>query len=76
MKRKIQRAASMPLQKNTNRFYYPLSQIPTEIGGAKAQNLQNEELKNAFFDPYSDPEGSYTGIPRDGGVPTQDADDL
>ncbi len=32
----------------------------------------------ALYDPTEafDPNGSYTGIPRGGGVPEQDADDL
>lgn len=31
--------------------------------------------KSSFFSP-DDPDGSYTGVPADGGVPVQDVDDL
>ncbi|MBR6548806.1 MAG: hypothetical protein IKT68_04595 [Clostridia bacterium] len=49
-------------------------------GQANNQNKQYQFPTDAPFqqikDPKTDPLGSYTGNPADGGAPVQDADDL
>lgn len=37
---------------------------------------KNDSLATQSLDSNSDVLGSYTGTPKDGGEPTQDADDL
>ena len=37
--------------------------------------VQKTASKRSFYS-HDDPSGSYTGVPSDGGVPVQDADDL
>lgn len=39
----------------------------------KNNNMKRKKAKNSSL---FDPNGSYTGVPQDGGKPTQDADDL
>lgn len=39
----------------------------------KNNNMKRKKAKNSS---RFDPNGSYTGVPQDGGKPTQDADDL
>lgn len=43
--------------------------MPKKIDVSKVTDAYNK--KNRF-----DPTGSYTGVPNEGGVPTQDVDDL
>ena len=59
----------------TNRYHFPQSRRNT--AGAAYQSIFAPFDMNDVPD-YSDtdPEGSWTGVPRDGGEPTQDADDL
>ena len=48
------------------------TRLKTAVQRAQAQKTAG---KNNFFSP-DDPNGSYTGVPSDGGKPVQDADDL
>ncbi|MEG1742710.1 MAG: hypothetical protein RR246_00920 [Clostridia bacterium] len=65
-----------PKKQGENRFYYPISGKPLILTDVRMQSdipysVGNDLLKSDF-----DPNGSYTGIPSDNVLPTQDADDL
>ncbi len=64
----------MPPQRGVDRFYYPLKERPTDVASMNRRSFQPDA--EALFESHTDPNGSYTGNPTDGGVPTQDADDL
>ncbi len=42
----------------------------------KAKKIDVSKTINAYRENSFDPSGSYTGTAADGGMPTQDADDL
>lgn len=44
-------------------------------GSKSGQNNPKTASKGSFYSP-DDPDGSYTGVAKDGGRPIQDADDL
>ncbi len=88
--RRQTRKTSMPPQRGVDRFYYPLKERSTDMAGTNRQinadvnDRPNDKISDAvkgsinvgLFESGFDPNGSYTGTPTDGGVPTQDADDL
>ncbi len=76
MKRNKKRLTSMPQQKNVDRFYYPINDRPVSLDGKTKKDLSPDDAKDAFLSVNADPNGSYTGVPADGGFPIQDADDL
>ena len=59
-----------------DRYYYPYRYTPAELTGTKYLDICPEFLGQDQMFANTDPEGSYTGVPRDGGEPLQDADDL
>lgn len=50
-----------------------MQQIFGKNNNMKRKKAKNSKAKNSSV---FDPNGSYTGVPQDGGKPTQDADDL
>lgn len=69
----------MPPPRGVDRYYYPLKERPTDVASMNRKDLQPESvsgISETLFESHTDPNGSYTGNPTDGGVPTQDADDL
>jgi hypothetical protein len=42
----------------------------------KSQKEESEDIYGEFINEKYDPNGMYTGVNTDGGVPVQDADDL
>jgi hypothetical protein len=74
---KRRRRKEFPSQTGCNRFYYPVSERRTLTGvsGISGTDPALQVTDNTLYDG-TDPQGSYTGVPRDGGRPTQDADDL
>ena len=81
---KKRRRKEFPSQTGANRFYYPVSERRTFMGlsgmsgiDPALQVTDNSSLdETSFVNDNADPQGSYTGVPRDGGTPIQDADDL
>ncbi len=88
---KKRRRKEFPSQTGANRFYYPVSERRTFMGLSgmsgidPALQVTDNSLFNDtksfsndadLFNNNADPQGSYTGVPRDGGRPIQDADDL
>ncbi len=74
---KKRRRKEYPSQTGANRFYYPESERRTFMGipGLVGMDPALQVTDNSFNND-TDPQGSYTGVPRDGGIPVQDADDL
>jgi hypothetical protein len=59
-----------------DRFYYPYRFTPPELDGSRYLNI-SPEISGQDFSSDTDPNGSYTGVPKDDSeVPVQDADDL
>ncbi|MDD4124944.1 MAG: hypothetical protein PHW77_04370 [Eubacteriales bacterium] len=85
---KKRRRKEFPSQTGANRFHYPVSERRTLMGmsGMVGIDPALQVTDNMVFNPLfnetdslfndTDPQGSYTGVPRDGGKPIQDADDL
>jgi hypothetical protein len=48
---------------------------PADLNGTRYFDISSEEYDNRMYSP-TDPFGQYTGLPADGGLPLQDADDL
>ncbi len=60
-----------------NRFYYPYRFTPPELGGSRYLDITQEIKDQDLMMSDLDPNGSYTGVSKDGkSVPVQDADDL
>ncbi|HAN21957.1 MAG: hypothetical protein A2Y15_05730 [Clostridiales bacterium GWF2_36_10] len=60
-----------------DRFYFPYRFTPPELGGSRYLNISPESIGDDLLFSDTDPNGSYTGVPRDDNeVPVQDADDL
>ncbi len=60
----------------TNRFYYPYRYMPPELNGTRYYDICQEFAGQDLMFSDTDPDGSYTGVPRDDLYPVQDADDL
>ena len=60
----------------SDRFYYPNRYTPPELNGTKYYDICAEFLGQDLMFSDTDPDGSYTGVPKDGSEPVQDADDL
>lgn len=60
-----------------NRFYYPYRSTPPELNGSRYLDINSDIASQDLLLSDTDPNGSYTGVPRDDNeVPVQDADDL
>ena len=79
MNKQNKRQQKMPPQRGVDRYYYPLKEHPTGMAAASMQSLApnlDGMIVYSDFESITDPNGSYTGKPLDGGRPVQDADDL
>ncbi|PKM61386.1 MAG: hypothetical protein CVU97_07230 [Firmicutes bacterium HGW-Firmicutes-21] len=60
-----------------DRYYYPFRFTPPELDGSRYLNINPDFIGQDIMYSDTDPNGSYTGVPRDDNeVPVQDADDL
>lgn len=54
----------------------PLIEVPAVVEPIYAVEGQSRQPGKPGVGSCTDPQGSYTGVPCDGGEPVQDADDL
>ena len=75
-KKKKKTAFPKDIRKNS-RVCYPYNQRPIDISGNQFLDISPEMLGEDLLFSDTDPNGSYTGVPREtDDVPVQDADDL
>ena len=46
-----------------------------DLGGSRYFDIDSDDYRDSMYSD-TDPFGQYTGLPADGGMPIQDADDL